>query len=151
MAQEACRCGKAPNAGAGRAFGRERRTVPCGSPPACRVLRGRHDPLGPDSDRHTPRTYDVLTYPYPLSKVDAKSAYHFTGKGAMKDLTLHIEGMSCGHCLNAVNRALGSLPGVQVESVQMGRAALRYDETRTTPGAVAAAVADAGYRATTAA
>jgi copper chaperone CopZ len=66
----------------------------------------------------------------------------------MKDLTLHIEGMSCGHCLNAVSRTLGSLPGVQIDSVQMGRASVRYDETKTTPAAVAAAVADAGYRAT---
>jgi copper chaperone CopZ len=66
----------------------------------------------------------------------------------MKDLTLHIEGMSCGHCLNAVNRALGSLPGVQVDSVQMGRAALHYDETKTSPAAIAGAVGEAGYRAT---
>lgn len=66
----------------------------------------------------------------------------------MKDLTLHIEGMSCGHCLNAVSRALGALPGVQVDSVQMGRAALKYDESKTTPAAIAGAVGEAGYRAT---
>ena len=35
----------------------------------------------------------------------------------MRHLTLHIEGMSCGHCLNAVNRALAGLPGVEIESV----------------------------------
>lgn len=66
----------------------------------------------------------------------------------MQHATLHIEGMSCGHCLNAVNRALRGIPGVEVESVQMGRAELRYDEHTTTPGALKAAVADAGYRAT---
>ena len=66
----------------------------------------------------------------------------------MQHATLHIEGMSCGHCLNAVNRALGALPGVEVDSVQMGRADLRYDERTTTPQALEAAVADAGYRAT---
>jgi copper chaperone CopZ len=66
----------------------------------------------------------------------------------MKDLTLHIEGMSCGHCLNAVNRALASVPGVQIESVQMGRAAVRYDESKTSSAAVAAAVSGAGYRTT---
>jgi copper chaperone CopZ len=63
-------------------------------------------------------------------------------------LTLHIEGMSCGHCLHAVNRALTELPGVEVESVRMGRAELQYDDQRTDPARIEAAVADAGYRAT---
>ena len=50
-----------------------------------------------------------------------------------KDLTLYIDGMSCGHCLNAVNRALAAAPGVEVGSVQMGRAQLRYDASVTDP------------------
>jgi copper chaperone len=68
----------------------------------------------------------------------------------MQHTTLHIEGMSCGHCLNAVNHALSALPGVQIESVQMGRAVVRYDERTTSPAALEAAVSDAGYRATAA-
>ena len=66
----------------------------------------------------------------------------------MQHLTLHIEGMSCGHCLNAVNRALAELPGVEVESIRMGRADLRYDEQQLNPARIEAAVVDAGYRAT---
>lgn len=66
----------------------------------------------------------------------------------MQQLTLHIEGMSCGHCLHAVRRALTELPGVEVESVRMGRADLRYDEQQMNPARIEAAVADAGYRAT---
>ena len=66
----------------------------------------------------------------------------------MPHATLHIEGMSCAHCLNAVNRALRSLPGVEIESIQIGRADLRYDERSTSPTALAAAVTEAGYRAT---
>ena len=65
----------------------------------------------------------------------------------MRRLMLHIEGMSCGHCLNAVNRALAGLPGVQLDSVRIGRAELRYDESLTTPSRIEAAVTDAGYRA----
>ena len=65
----------------------------------------------------------------------------------MRRLTLHIEGMSCGHCLNAVNSALAALQGVQVDSVRIGRAELHYDEAVTTPSRIEAAVADAGYRA----
>jgi copper chaperone CopZ len=66
----------------------------------------------------------------------------------MRQVTLHIEGMSCGHCLNAVNHALGALPGVEIESVQIGRAAVRYDESKVSPSQIVAAVTGAGYRAT---
>jgi len=66
----------------------------------------------------------------------------------MKPLTLHIEGMSCGHCLNAVNRALASVPGVEIDSVRIGRAELRYDEGTSAPERIAEAVTSAGYRAT---
>jgi copper chaperone len=68
----------------------------------------------------------------------------------MQDLILHIEGMSCGHCLNAVNRALAALPGVEIQSVKIGRADLRYDEHTVGPSRIEAAVADAGYHATAA-
>ena len=68
----------------------------------------------------------------------------------MRHLTLQIEGMSCGHCLNAVNRALAGLPGLEVESVKIGRADLRYDERLLDPTRIQAAVSDAGYRATAA-
>jgi copper chaperone CopZ len=69
----------------------------------------------------------------------------------VRRLTLHIDGMSCGHCLNAVNRALASMPGVEIESVRIGRAELRYDEHAVDPSQIEAAVAGAGYRATAAA
>ncbi|HYC32966.1 MAG TPA: cation transporter [Gemmatimonadales bacterium] len=68
----------------------------------------------------------------------------------MQHATLHIEGMSCGHCLNAVNRALSAVPGVEVESVRIGQARVRYDESATSPAAIEAAVSEAGYRATAA-
>ncbi|MCL4866416.1 MAG: heavy-metal-associated domain-containing protein [Gemmatimonadales bacterium] len=65
----------------------------------------------------------------------------------MKELTLHIEGMSCSHCLNAVNKALAGQPGVTIESVQIGRAQLRYDPGATSPDQLLAAIDRAGYRA----
>jgi copper chaperone CopZ len=65
----------------------------------------------------------------------------------MPAITLHIEGMTCGHCLNAVSRALHSVTGVEVKSVQIGRAEV---EVPSGPAVdrVVAAVAEAGYRAT---
>jgi copper chaperone len=68
----------------------------------------------------------------------------------MRSLTLHIEGMSCGHCLNAVNQALALLPGVRLEALRIGRADLQYDETAIEPARIEAAVTEAGYRATAA-
>jgi copper chaperone CopZ len=68
----------------------------------------------------------------------------------MRDLTLHIEGMSCGHCLNAVRRALESVPGVELGTIQIGRAQVRYDAAKVTPGQLESAVAAAGYKATAA-
>lgn len=67
----------------------------------------------------------------------------------MRKITLNISGMSCGHCLNAVNQALSRVPGLEIESVRMGRADLRYDEALTTPEAITRAIADAGYQAST--
>ncbi len=66
----------------------------------------------------------------------------------MQPLTLHIEGMSCGHCLNAVNQALANQAGITVGSVKLGRADLRYDPSVIGPEAVAALVTEAGYPAT---
>jgi copper chaperone len=66
----------------------------------------------------------------------------------MRKLTLHIDGMTCGHCLNAVNQALASAPGVRLESLRIGLAELTYDEHKTSPAAIEAAVAQAGYTAT---
>lgn len=65
----------------------------------------------------------------------------------MTPLTLHITGMTCSHCLNAVNQALREVPGVRIHTVQIGRAEMEYDEARVTPGRIIEAVADAGYQA----
>jgi copper chaperone CopZ len=68
----------------------------------------------------------------------------------MARLTLHITGMSCGHCLHAVTEALASHPGVQLESLRMGRAVVRYDDRITSPAAIENLVSSAGYPATAA-
>ncbi len=67
---------------------------------------------------------------------------------ATQNLTLHIAGMSCGHCLKAVNQALASLPGVSIGSVRIGRADLRCDDNQIQPAQIMAAVEDAGSSAT---
>ena len=64
----------------------------------------------------------------------------------MQSLTLHITGMSCGHCLNAVNAALGQLDGVVRRSRRAsGGRSVEFDPAEVHPGRIAAAVAEAGY------
>jgi copper chaperone len=66
----------------------------------------------------------------------------------MQTINIQIDGMSCGHCLNAVRQALTGTKGVRVESVQIGGALVSYDESITEPSKIEAAIADAGYPAT---
>lgn len=66
----------------------------------------------------------------------------------MSRVTLHIEGMSCGHCLKAVNQALAGVPGAAVVSVQIGRAVVETGPGGPTADQLVAAVDEAGYNAT---
>ena len=68
----------------------------------------------------------------------------------MRRVTVHITGMSCGHCLHAVNDALASQPGIQLESLRIGRAVVRYDDQVTTPATIESLINEAGYSATAA-
>ena len=63
--------------------------------------------------------------------------------------TLTITGMSCGHCVRAVQTALESVDGVEVEDVRVGEARVRYDDEAVSPDAVARAVEDEGFVVTT--
>ena len=65
----------------------------------------------------------------------------------MQKLTLTINGMSCGHCLNTVRGVLGRVPGVKIESVSIGRATLEFDPAAADAAQIAAAVTAAGYAA----
>lgn len=64
----------------------------------------------------------------------------------MTSLTLSIDGMTCGHCVANVRRALEALPNVHVQDVQIGSAQLHVaDATQATIRPILAALTDAGY------
>ncbi len=65
----------------------------------------------------------------------------------MKQLTLSISGMSCGHCVGQVRNALKSIAGVESEDIKIGSATVAYDPATTSPEQIAAAVSHAGYEA----
>ena len=65
----------------------------------------------------------------------------------MEQAKLSIEGMSCGHCVAQVTKALKAVPGVAVENVAVGSADVSFDPTKVERSALADAVTQAGYAA----
>lgn len=61
--------------------------------------------------------------------------------------TLTVEGMSCMHCKNAVEKAVRSLPGVTAAEVDLAKKSLtvEYDAGKSGLEAIKAAVEEAGY------
>lgn len=63
----------------------------------------------------------------------------------MEDLTLQIDGMSCGHCVARVQKALSGLDGVEVRNVEVGSAEMSYDPARVSPDRILEAVDGIGF------
>lgn len=65
----------------------------------------------------------------------------------MEKKILKIDGMSCAHCVKAVNDSLSEVPGVQGVNVSLENATaeVTYDEVATDMEAMQTAVIDAGY------
>ena len=71
----------------------------------------------------------------------------------MQKVKLEISGMSCGHCVSAVSKALTSVSGVDIIDVDVGSAAIMIDaqgdpKDSTTLGKAIDAIARAGFEAT---
>jgi len=62
----------------------------------------------------------------------------------MDTTTITISGMSCGHCVSAVRKALTGVPGVELRDVQIGSAQVVV-ESETALAAAEHAVDEAGY------
>lgn len=69
----------------------------------------------------------------------------------MTRTTLKVDGMSCGHCVAAVTRALEAMDGVRIEHVEIGTATVDHDAALTTSAQIIEAVSAAGYSASPAA
>ncbi|MTV48926.1 copper chaperone CopZ [Heliobacillus mobilis] len=65
----------------------------------------------------------------------------------MTDITLKVEGMSCGHCKAAVEKALNNLTGVSKAEVNLAakEVAISFDGTQTSVDVIKEAIEDAGY------
>jgi copper chaperone len=60
---------------------------------------------------------------------------------------IEITGMSCGHCVAAVKRALGGVDGVEVREVAIGSATVAYDPATVSRERIAEAIEDEGSEA----
>ena len=64
----------------------------------------------------------------------------------MAEAVMKIGGMSCQHCVMAVKKALGGVPGVVQSDVQIGSATVQYDDAKTKQKDIEAAIEKAGYK-----
>ncbi|MDO8283351.1 MAG: cation transporter [Thermodesulfovibrionia bacterium] len=64
----------------------------------------------------------------------------------MAEVNLKIDGMSCGHCVMAVKKALDNLNGVTSSEVAIGSAKVTYDAAKTGKENIEDAVKKAGYK-----
>lgn len=62
-------------------------------------------------------------------------------------ITLSVSGMSCQHCVAAVEEALRDVAGVERVEVDLGQARATVEGSGFDAAALRAAVADAGYDA----
>ena len=62
-------------------------------------------------------------------------------------LKLKIHGMHCEACVRRVTKALGSVPGVEIDEVRVGEASLSYDANKADPEKIAEAIKGAGFDA----
>jgi copper chaperone len=65
----------------------------------------------------------------------------------MEKVILQVEGMSCEHCVKAITKAAGELPGVKDVLVDLkgGTVSFNYDPGKTALKEIEAAITDAGY------
>jgi copper chaperone CopZ len=65
----------------------------------------------------------------------------------MQPLTIQIDGMTCGHCVEQVSMALKALKDVHVHSVQVGRATISFDSDNISKDVIIGALTALGYEA----
>lgn len=65
----------------------------------------------------------------------------------MTTITIDVQGMTCGGCVNSVTKALSRVDGVNnVDvSLEQNQATVTFDDSKTNADALKEAIEDAGY------
>lgn len=66
----------------------------------------------------------------------------------MKKEIIKLTGMSCGHCVKSVERALAELP-IEKSKVEINSVELEYDEQKLNYEKIVEAIQEAGYEVIT--
>ena len=69
---------------------------------------------------------------------------------SLEKTSLKVEGMSCGHCVMAVRKAVQALPGIRTLEVEVGKADVEFDPRLVQVEAIARAIGEAGFQASAA-
>jgi copper chaperone len=63
----------------------------------------------------------------------------------MQNVTLNVQGMSCGHCVNSVEGALKKLGANAKVDLSSGTVAVEYDENKTNLDTIKETIEEQGY------
>lgn len=63
----------------------------------------------------------------------------------MKEIILQVEGMSCDHCVNAIEGTLKKLGADAKVDLAGKKVAVSFDESKLSEGAIKEAIEDQGY------
>ena len=63
----------------------------------------------------------------------------------MTELTVKVNGMSCGHCKQSVEKAVGAVGAIANVDLVNGNVVLQYDEHAVTLDAIVQAIEEQGY------
>lgn len=63
----------------------------------------------------------------------------------MERVKMKIDGMTCGHCVSQVTKALTEIDGVNVEQVTVGTATISFDPGAASEASISQAIEDQGY------
>lgn len=63
----------------------------------------------------------------------------------MANATLKVEGMTCGHCVSSVEKALVNAGASGTVDLAAKKVSVQYDEAKVTLDAIKAAIEDQGY------
>lgn len=63
----------------------------------------------------------------------------------MTEISIKIEGMTCGHCVARIKKAIDIIQGISESDVRIGLARVKFDENKTNKEAIENAISDAGY------
>ena len=60
---------------------------------------------------------------------------------------IHVEGMTCGHCVETVTQAVNSIAGISQVSVDLDNKLVRvdFDESRTSLDTVSSKITEVGF------